>query len=75
MDKSARIDQPRYAMAVTDDCVNCGRCLKEFECPALVSTADGERVTIDADLCVGCGVCVPVCPVAAITRCDPEEEQ
>ncbi len=75
MDKSARINQPRYVMAVTEDCVGCKRCLKEFECPALVSTPDGEQVTIDVDLCVGCGVCVPVCPVAAITRSGLEEER
>jgi indolepyruvate ferredoxin oxidoreductase alpha subunit len=75
MDKSSRTAQPRYTMAVTEDCVGCKRCLKEFECPALVPTPDGEQVTIDQDLCVGCGVCVPVCPVAAITRCDPEEER
>jgi indolepyruvate ferredoxin oxidoreductase alpha subunit len=72
MDKSARLDQPRFPMAVTEECVGCKKCLKEFECPALGPTPDGEQVTIDQDLCVGCGVCVPVCPVAAITR-DPAE--
>jgi len=40
--------------------------LDDFECPALsLDEADG-RVAIDEGRCVGCGVCVHVCPEGAI---------
>ncbi len=49
---------------VTDDCQLCLECVTSFNCPAIVY--DGERVSIDSSLCVGCGVCAKVCPHRAI---------
>jgi indolepyruvate ferredoxin oxidoreductase alpha subunit len=67
IDKEARKSQATYIMGVTEDCTGCRHCLEDFECPALfLDEADG-RVIIDAVRCVGCGVCIHVCPEGAIT--------
>ena len=47
-----------------EKCIGCKRCIREIGCPAIV-TQDG-RVTIDASLCNGCGLCAGLCPVHAI---------
>ncbi len=49
---------------ITDKCVNCKKCINTLGCPA-ITLADG-RVTIDASMCTGCGLCAQVCPVNAI---------
>ena len=51
---------------VTDRCQGCGFCLKYFECPALIFQGEKEAVSIDENICAGCGVCVNVCPHQAI---------
>jgi indolepyruvate ferredoxin oxidoreductase alpha subunit len=49
---------------VTDRCRNHRDCINELACPAFF--IEGARVHIDADLCVGCGVCAQLCPEHAI---------
>ena len=54
---------------ITDDCDGCGYCIKHFECPALVYhdlNKDEKYTTVDPLLCIGCGVCLNVCPRGAI---------
>lgn len=51
---------------ITDKCDGCGFCIKHFGCPALEYQEAEERTIIDPILCVGCGVCVAVCPKKAI---------
>ena len=50
--------------AVTDKCKNHRDCINLLGCPAFY--LEGERVRIDADLCVGCAVCAQICPENAI---------
>jgi indolepyruvate ferredoxin oxidoreductase alpha subunit len=66
LDREARKSQAVYEMCVTD-CVGCRHCLENFECPALILDEATDQVSIDELRCVGCGVCVHVCPAGAIT--------
>jgi indolepyruvate ferredoxin oxidoreductase, alpha subunit len=65
LDREARQSQTVYEMCVSD-CVGCRHCLENFECPALTLDEASDQVTIDGVRCVGCGVCVHVCPAGAI---------
>ena len=58
------ITKPTKKLCVGDKCINCKKCIREIGCPALV-TIDG-KVTIDKNLCTGCGLCSQICPVNAI---------
>ena len=44
-------------------CKKCRNCVKTG-CPAIHS---GDSITINQDACVGCGVCLQVCPFGAIS--------
>ncbi len=50
-------------MKITDQCRNCGMCLK-LGCPAIRKTDKGME--IDASVCNGCGLCPGVCAFGAI---------
>jgi indolepyruvate ferredoxin oxidoreductase, alpha subunit len=67
LDRSAKVMQPVLTMAISEDCSGCQECINEFECPALIYDDATERVVIDENICVGCGVCLSVCPAGAIT--------
>ncbi len=49
---------------IEDKCNNCLACIKVLGCPAI--NVLNQRVTLDADLCTGCGVCAQICPYKAI---------
>jgi indolepyruvate ferredoxin oxidoreductase alpha subunit len=66
LDKRAAKSQAVYEVEVTEECIACRHCLDEFECPALFLDEASGQVDIDALRCVGCGVCVHVCPTGAI---------
>lgn len=50
--------------AISEKCIQCGKCIREIGCPAIVKV-DG-KVTIDSNLCTGCNLCGQICPVGAI---------
>ncbi len=58
------ISKPTGKCHITGNCLNCGKCIKEIGCPGLIRV-DGQ-VTIDPNLCTGCGLCSQICPVDAI---------
>ncbi|GFI43687.1 hypothetical protein IMSAGC018_01362 [Lachnospiraceae bacterium] len=51
-------------------CVSCRQCIRELGCPAIVA-CDG-KVSIEAGLCYGCGVCAKICKFGAIQEVDHE---
>jgi indolepyruvate ferredoxin oxidoreductase alpha subunit len=53
---------------VSEDCTECQFCLERFECPALYHDEELERTAVNQALCVGCGVCLEVCPKGAIVE-------
>lgn len=57
-------------------CIGCKTCIKT-NCPPLkmkdYEGIDGLKSSIDADMCVGCGICAQVCPVGAIKLLDGKE--
>ena len=48
---------------ITEKCTNCMACIKLLGCPAIFLD---DNVTIDENLCSGCGLCISVCPNKAI---------
>lgn len=66
MDREATKKQAHYRVSVNEECTGCKVCIKKFECPALVFDEETEKVFIDQNVCIGCGVCEAVCPAGAI---------
>jgi len=66
LDPEARRAQVIHEMEVTENCIACRHCLDNFECPALIFDDTSGRVAIDQVRCLGCGVCIHVCPEGAI---------
>ncbi len=66
MDREARKKQPVYRVTVTEECTGCKVCTKQFECPALIFDEESDKVFVDQNTCIGCGVCDAVCPAGAI---------
>lgn len=62
---------PQYAVIPSIDpskCTGAEKCqLCRDSCPVRAISMDGERVTIDANLCLGCGACLAVCPRGAVS--------
>ena len=50
--------------AISEKCVQCGKCVREIGCPAIIKV-DG-KVSIDKNLCTGCGLCAQICPTESI---------
>ncbi len=70
----ARSQKPLYRMDVAvEQCrgetCGCNRfCTRVFRCPGLMWNITTRKAEIDQAICVGCGVCVDICPESAITR-------
>jgi indolepyruvate ferredoxin oxidoreductase alpha subunit len=66
MDRQQTATRERQEIVVNEKCKGCDFCIKQFECPALQPQGEKEPVKIDQSLCVGCGVCLYVCPNKAL---------
>ncbi len=58
------IVKPEGLMTISEDCIQCKRCIREIGCPGLV--IHNSKVSIDPSLCTGCGLCAQICPKNAI---------
>ena len=52
------------AYVIGEDCIACGPGIDE--CP-VGAISEGERYSIDPDVCTECGTCAGVCPSEAIS--------
>jgi indolepyruvate ferredoxin oxidoreductase alpha subunit len=68
MSPGASKQQKVYCMEVTEDCVSCEICFRDFECPAIGPDPQSGMAKIDRNVCSGCGVCAQVCPQDAIRK-------
>ncbi|NOQ41933.1 MAG: indolepyruvate oxidoreductase [Desulfuromusa sp.] len=68
MDPAVRKSQDSFLVTITDDCIACRICVDKFECPALYMDKDKNLAVVNQDRCIGCGTCIPVCPVDAIVK-------
>ncbi len=50
----------------TDECISCGKCIKDCPIGAISNNTEQGRVAIDSDICLGCGICARTCPKKAI---------
>ena len=61
----ALLDKSKKPKVTVHDCKNCGKCMK-LGCPAI---SRGEKgIVIDKTQCVGCEVCVAVCPFDCLKK-------
>ncbi|MCK4537105.1 MAG: 4Fe-4S binding protein, partial [Desulfuromonadales bacterium] len=68
MERSVLKAQVSYLVTINTECIGCRKCVDAFECPALFMDEASGKAAVNQDRCVGCGTCVPVCPVAAIIK-------
>ncbi len=52
---------------IEDKCTGCKACLRSG-CPSLIFDADTKKTSIDPNTCVGCDVCLQICPFDAIVK-------
>ena len=56
-----------------EKCCNCHRCISV--CPVkMCNNGSGDHVSINHDLCIGCGTCIDACVHGARTGIDDMEE-
>lgn len=52
---------------IEDKCTGCKACLRSG-CPSLVFDPETKKTRIDQNTCVGCDVCLQICPFDAIVK-------
>jgi uncharacterized Fe-S center protein len=49
---------------ITPDCVGCGKCARNCDVQAI--RLENKKAIIDHNICVGCAMCIAVCPYGAV---------
>jgi indolepyruvate ferredoxin oxidoreductase alpha subunit len=62
-EKRSHIKRPKYE--ISNECIGCQVCVR-LGCPAIEIISGGQCAI--TDLCSGCGLCMQLCPSAAIHR-------
>lgn len=61
--KDLMVHSGYVAVTRPDDCVNCGECVER--CVFGARVFQNEKMEYNAKICLGCGLCVTICPVEA----------
>jgi indolepyruvate ferredoxin oxidoreductase alpha subunit len=61
-----KVFEPREVKVNADRCNGCMICINDFGCPAISIDKAVKKISIDAMICVGCGLCADVCQRGAI---------
>lgn len=51
---------------IEEDCTACDYCIRFLACPALVKIEATDKVEVDTEACIDCGLCLFACPQGAI---------
>ena len=54
-------------IVIEDKCTGCKACLRSG-CPSLIFNSETKKTSIDQNTCVGCDVCLQICPFDAIVK-------
>ncbi len=65
-DNPAALAPSNFIPQANDDCVQCGKCVKRCMFNALHIDEETEKVVVDVEKCLGCGVCTITCKPEAI---------
>lgn len=65
-DNPAGLAPSNFIPQANDDCIKCGTCVKRCMFMALHIDEETEKVVVDAEKCLGCGVCTITCKPEAI---------
>ncbi len=61
--------EPARCLAVRSSHSTCRRCVES--CPAQAVRLDGQGLRLDEEACLGCGLCLAVCPADVFALDDP----